>query len=82
MTVARPRPKLKRGRSMPQIDGTAKRRTFACPQCGAFLWNEGICDPCQGNPVEAEVAEENAVIYAYDEPKGKVVARKRAKKVD
>lgn len=66
---------------MPQIEGTVKPKTFACPKCGAFLWNEGICDPCQGNPVEAEVPEET-VTYAYEDTKGKVVAKKRAKKGD
>ena len=64
---------------MPHLDGSVKRTTFACPQCGAFLWTEGVCDPCKGLTGEAEVEEQNRVVYGYDESKGKVVAKARPK---
>ena len=65
---------------MPHLDGSVKRTTFACPQCGAFLWTEGTCDPCKGVQGEAETEEQNNVTYGYDGQKQKVVAKARAKK--
>ena len=64
---------------MSVISGTEKRETFTCPQCGGFLWTEGLCDTCAGHPFEKDTPSrvEN-VIYKRDD-EGKVTTRKRKK---
>lgn len=64
---------------MPTISGTEKPKTYNCVQCGAFLWHEGVCDPCKGHPTEAEVPEEKAVTYGHSEVRGRVIARRRGR---
>jgi hypothetical protein len=59
------------------LDGSPKRETFTCPQCGEFLWTEGLCDGCQGAPPEAEVPSNDKVIYKYDPAAKKVTAKAR-----
>ena len=64
---------------MSTISGSEKRKTFSCTQCGGFLWTEGICDTCAGNPFEKDTPSvvEN-VVYKRDSD-GKVRTRARKK---
>ncbi len=64
---------------MGTIDGSLKPKTYACTKCGGFLWTEGICDPCAGNPFEQDSPSvvEN-VVYKRDSS-GKVTTKPRKK---